>query len=91
MLNAESWAVSNYIRYIVPEFEYNMVFLAPYIHECNSKRSPIEFAENGEDIIQIKGVSKKYGIIVSDSKKQMSTIKSTKCYPKMSFVIIQVG
>ena len=24
-------------------------------------------------------------------KKQMSTIKSTKCYPKMSFVIIQVG
>lgn len=26
MLNAESWAVSNYIRYIVPEFEYNMVF-----------------------------------------------------------------
>lgn len=82
MLNAESWAVSNYIRYIVPEFEYNMVFLAPYIHECNSKRSPIEFAENGEDIIQIKGVSKKYGIIVSDSKKANEYNQKYKVLPK---------
>ena len=69
-LMPESWAVNYYIKYGIPKFTYQTVTLSRYIFECSDKIHPVDFSsEDGEgSLVEIKGVSKKYGIIVSDLK-----------------------
>ena len=67
-LNPESWAVNFYMKYKIPSFNFEGVKLYDYIEECTEKKHPKELAKNKDDIIEIVGVSKKYGIISSDKK-----------------------
>jgi len=69
-LLAESWAVSYYIRYSVPKFNYQSVKLSDYITEIDEKIHPVDFINNEpqDTLVEILGVSKKYGIIISDNK-----------------------
>lgn len=68
-ISPKSWAVNNYIKYNIPKFNYQNVPLAKYISEVGEKIYPVNFTENNTDIVEIKGVSKKYGIITSEVKK----------------------
>lgn len=70
-IKPESWAVNYYLKYSVPAFNTKNVDLKDYITEINEKIHPIEFTSNEEDVVEIKGVSKKYGIITSDMKKAL--------------------
>ena len=67
-LNPESWAVNSYIKYKVPDFNTEMVPLGDYIEECDEKIHPKDYVEDSSDMVEIKGVSKKYGIVTSDLK-----------------------
>ncbi len=67
-LTPESWAVTQYIKYSIPEFKYSTVPLAQYIEESTQKLHPVDIASSHDDNIEILGVSKKYGIITSENK-----------------------
>lgn len=68
-IQPESWAVNYYIKYTVPTFNVQNVLLKDYITEIDEKIHPIDFTNGEDNIVEIKGVSKKYGIITSDLKK----------------------
>jgi len=85
ILDAKSWAVNNYIKYKLPSFSCSTVSLHSYIEEISQKKHPKDIAEAPIDAVEIKGVSKKYGIITSDNKPACEYNQSFKILPSSSF------
>jgi type I restriction enzyme S subunit len=65
-LDYKNWTVNNYIKYKIPNFDYINIPLGDYISEEIVKIHPKDFVNSQEDEVQIYGVSKKYGLILSD-------------------------
>ncbi|MBO3334080.1 N-6 DNA methylase [Clostridium perfringens] len=68
LLDSKSWSVNNYIKHRMPAFKYELREIGEFIEESNEKISPSKWANNEDEIVDIMGVSKRYGIVSSDSK-----------------------
>jgi len=65
-LNFKSWSINNYIKHKLPTFKYELKEVGTFIKESVEKVNPKDWAENDTDIVEIMGVSKRYGIVSSD-------------------------
>ncbi len=80
----DCWAVNYYIKYELPKFkDIENVALKDYIVEYDDKKHPIEFADYGEQV-EVKGVSKQYGIITSEIKEASEYNQKYKILPHNS-------
>lgn len=85
LLDPKSWAVTNYIKNKLPKFKYELVTLAPYITEIKQKVDPTSIVESDTDLVEISGVSKKYGVVSSDYRPANEYNQKYKLFPKNSF------
>lgn len=67
-LDSKSWSVNNYIKHKLPTFKYQLKEVGEFIKESVEKVNPKDWVENDTDIVEIMGVSKRYGIVSSDSQ-----------------------
>lgn len=82
LIQPKTWAVNNYIKYKIPTFKTQLVELGDYITEVDERRHPKELVTNETDIVTVKGVSKKYGIVDSDIKSANEFNQKYKVLPK---------